>query len=257
MTSKKILVELSLTVRGNKMKNTTIKQYLGVAFAVSLSISPLLANQNAQSDSYKITFAAVSALELPAKAAAIVYQAKDNQKAVAIAVMTAAIAVNPNSTVAVVAAISKSSPKMASVVATTAAKLQPKQIGQIAKAAAAAAPTEAEQVVIGLAKDQPKQYGLVISAVSQEIPRSAARINEAVYTEVPSLRPAPAVVGSSPVTIVASAPAPIVSSPAPLVQSAPTVFPPFTLKLPGGDTIEASTTGQVTSPEQANDYSAP
>ncbi len=63
------------------MKTTTFQRTVCVAFVAALSISPLLAAETASKPSYS-ELSSVSALELPAKAAAIVAQAKENQEAV-------------------------------------------------------------------------------------------------------------------------------------------------------------------------------
>lgn len=239
------------------MRTTTLKQYLGFACALSLTISPLLASDSAQTAAYKTALSSVSALELPAKAAFFVSEAKQGQAAATVEIVKAALAANPNSAMAVVGAISKAAPAMAALAAETAASLQPKFIGAIAKAAAKAAPAQSEQIIAALTAQQPKQYSLIMAAVSQTRSDSEARFNQSGRIAVPA-----SAVASVPTTAPASA-FKLISTPGNI--SDPDAFSvnigtgtPFTPTNGAPRTeISATNTTQVTTEEEANKYSDP
>jgi len=96
---------------------------------------------------YKQFLAQVLPSELPPAAANLVRKAKaDEQEKVALAVVKAAISMNPAATAAVVGAIARVAPATAPKVAGTAAALQPKLAGAIARAARSAAPEYADRI---------------------------------------------------------------------------------------------------------------
>jgi len=86
---------------------------------------------------------AAPAVELPAKAADLVLQAKARDRyAATLNAVKGAVGINPAAAPAIVGAVARAVPAMASVAAGAAAAEQPKQASAIAKAAAAAAPVE-------------------------------------------------------------------------------------------------------------------
>ena len=137
--------------------------------AVSLIFTGLLCG-NATSradvaDSLKTTLSAVSAAELPIKAAGLVADAAPaDQEKVAISVVKAAIAINPASAPAVIGAIAKVAPGTAAAITAVAVALQPKQKDAIVKAATSAAPTYITQIVQAV-NNQDNTSGLLAAKV--------------------------------------------------------------------------------------------
>lgn len=80
-----------------------------------------------QVEIYKKALSSVPKLEMPAKAALEVKNAKTNKKQAAMEVLQAAISIAPASAPAVVRAISRVVPELGSELATLAANLQPQQ----------------------------------------------------------------------------------------------------------------------------------
>jgi hypothetical protein len=170
----------------NKMMRLLSAAMIIVGFAVSA-----VAKDAARAEAFKQTLTGVPALELPAKAAQLVTDAKAKDKeAVTAEVVTAAVKINPAAAPLVVGAISKAAPKMASIAAVTAATLEPKLTLAIAKAAAAAAPASAEKIVHALCKAMPAQYANIAVAVSQAAPASGNEILKGLASAIPSLQPA-------------------------------------------------------------------
>jgi hypothetical protein len=147
----------------------------------------LMASESA--DFTKI-LAGTSIVEMPAKAASLVAKAdtQQNRKNVTIAVVKAAVQLNPSAIIAVVGAISRAEPDMAPTAAVTAALLQHKQLALIAKAAAEAAPSQAGKIVAALIKEFPSQYGLIAISASEGAPLAGKEILEVVADYVPALQ---------------------------------------------------------------------
>jgi len=127
---------------------------------------------------------------MPAKAASLVVKAdvQQGRKNVTIAVVKAAVRLNPTAAVAVVGAISHADPEMASVAAVTAAMLQHKQLALIAKAAAEAASSQAGAIVSALIKEFPSSYALIAIAASEGAPQQGREILGVVADYVPALQ---------------------------------------------------------------------
>jgi len=166
------------------MKTKAFTLFGTVALALVVSF-PAFANKSSQ----------VTALdnvplpELPAQAAKLVAQAKaKEQKAVAIAVVQAAVQRSPVSAPFVVSAVARAVPSVAPVAAATAAALQPKQAGAIAKAAAAAAPSQAGKIVAAVCKELPASYRIVAIAVSEAVPVASQEILAGVSEAIPQLK---------------------------------------------------------------------
>ncbi len=134
--------------------------------------------------------AATSVVEMPAKAASLVGKTGTPQerKNAAVAVVKAAVRLNPTIAVAVVGAISQSNPELAPVAAATAASLQHKQLASIAKAAAAAAPSQAGKIVAALIKEFPSSYAVIAISASEGAPLAGKEILEVVADYVPALQ---------------------------------------------------------------------
>jgi hypothetical protein len=127
--------------------------------------------------------------ELPVRAVAAVRHAKEaDRKETTIAVVKAALGLNPASATAVVGAIARAVPAMTAVAAETAAAEQPKQAPEIALAAAAANHSAAAAVVAGVCRSVPAQYLSIAVAVDTAVPGSGKEILEAVGTAEPDLR---------------------------------------------------------------------
>jgi hypothetical protein len=106
-----------------------------------------LATRKGPERSFDQALAGVPEAELPARAAALVAEAKpQDQPTDAARAVRAAIKAAPASTLRTVGAICRAVPATASAVAAAAAQMQPEQAGAIAKAAAAAAPAYAAEV---------------------------------------------------------------------------------------------------------------
>jgi len=171
------------------MKTRIISLMNGMALIALLAVSPA----TLASDSADVTkaLAGATALELPAKAASLVAKASPADKQnVAVAVVKAAIGVNPTAAVVIVSAVARENPDMAPVSAVTAATLQPKLIEQITKAAVAAAPSQAARIVAALIKEFPKDYGVIAIAGDESAPLAGRDILGVVADYVPALQPA-------------------------------------------------------------------
>lgn len=167
---------------------TNVTYFLGrLGLAVGLMVGPFTHAFNPAAISKDL--AGASVLEMPAKAAALVSQAKLPEKQdVTAAVVKAALGLNPSASVAIVAAISRENPSSASIAAVTAATLDHKRIALIAKAAANAAPTMATQIVDALIKEFPQDYGTIAVAASEGAPDSGGAILAIVADYVPALQ---------------------------------------------------------------------
>jgi guanyl-specific ribonuclease Sa len=171
------------------MKPRIISLVASVTLIAGLAVPPAAF----ASDSSDVTkaLAGSSAQELPAKAANLVTKASATDKEdVAVAVVKAAVGLNPAAAVAVVSAVVRGNPSAAPVAAVTAAKLQHKQIGLVAKAAVAAAPSEAGKIVAALIKEFPKDYSVIAIAGAEGAPLAGREILSSVADNVPALQPA-------------------------------------------------------------------
>ncbi len=134
--------------------------------------------------------AGTSMVEMPAKAASLVAKedTQAGQKRATLAVVKAAVGLNPAGTVAVVGAISHAKPEMAPVAAVTAALLQHKQLALITKAAAEAAPSQAGKIVAALIREFPSSYVVIAISASEGAPLAGKEILEVVADFVPALQ---------------------------------------------------------------------
>jgi hypothetical protein len=249
------------------MKNTHSKVL--IAFATSMALGACLAwaSSSPQVSAARKALKGVPAVELPAKAAAMVAQAKpEDRDTAAAAVVTAALGVRPTSTMAVVSAIARQTPSAAPTAAAKAAFLQPKKLADIAAAAASAAPKQAASIVEAMCKAMPAQYAVIATAVAKAVPTACQEIVAAVTAAIPSLKPfvdkaASEYAGMNPsvsllmtrtdMWVTASANA----SSTPPVLAPPLPGPPYTPIPPSGIIVTRS--GPNTIPGGGHDYSSP
>lgn len=145
------------------MKRIHFKLLSALSLAFVVAVAPVSAKENL--DVAK-ALKAVRAPELPAKAADLVVKASgQEQEAVTVSVVKAAIALRPTSAAAVVGAIARVAPHRAALAASTAIALVPKQTAEINKASFAAVQTE-KTIATTVQKDGPA------ADVAQAAPRT-------------------------------------------------------------------------------------
>lgn len=155
-----------------------------------LLVAVCFAKEVPGADQLKENLAAVSAAELPARAAELVLQAKIRERAATTkAAVREAIQLNPAAASVIVGSIARTAPAMASVAASAGAIEQPKQAAAIARAAAAAAPSMARKIVLAVCRAVPSEYRAVAVAVSQAVPGSSKEILQAVAIAFPGFKP--------------------------------------------------------------------
>jgi hypothetical protein len=131
----------------------------------------------------------VTAPELAPKAAELIKNVKSRERvSTTIAVVKAAVGINPAAAPAIVGSIARSVPDAAAVAAATAAAEQPRQASAIAKAAAAAAPSKASKIVVAVCRAVPNEYMNIATGVAQVVPGSAREILAAVAIALPELK---------------------------------------------------------------------
>lgn len=217
---------------------------------------------------FKASLVAVTAGEMPAKAADLVKHARARDWGnTTVNVVKAALEINPAAAPAVVGAIARTVPEMAVVAATTAAELQPKQASAIAKAAAAAAPGRAAKIVAALCRVVPSDFRSIASAVSDATPDANKEILKAVAVALPDTKASVDRVlmgysGAAPVSQVIAQVTPVTAAPSASVAAAarivqgPVVNPPFVPGTDAGTNVTSGTSGVV--PEGADrDYAKP
>ncbi|HXI70582.1 MAG TPA: hypothetical protein VNN22_09545 [Verrucomicrobiae bacterium] len=130
-----------------------------------------------------------TAVELPAKAAQLVSQADaKNLKPTTVAVVKAAVGLNPAAAAAIVGSIAQKTPEMAATAAATAVSLVPNQAVAIARAAAAAAPAQAGRIVESVCRVLPAAYQKVANAVAEVAPGAGKEILTAISAAIPALK---------------------------------------------------------------------
>ena len=209
-----------------------------IIFAIGLGVACLSGNQLSAKDPVPETpFAkilrGVPALELPARAAQLVKEAKaDQRELTAMEVVKSSVTLNPTSTLMVVGEICRTSPKVAPVAAASAAKLQPKQAVAITKAAVSAAPSEAGKIVAAVCKEVPSESRDVAAVAVRVVPSSSRDIT-----------------GAAPLAL-SGAPTVAMTPPRP-----PSVGSPFEPLTGASTNSTPNTTGNVT--PGSRDYSGP
>jgi hypothetical protein len=169
------------------MKNKIVRLVGGAALIAGLVSSPA-AIASSPADAAK-ALAGCTALELPARAASFVAKASvaDKQDAT-VAVVHAAVGLNPAAAVAIVSAVARENPAAAPAIAVTASTLQHKRMDQITKAASAAAPAEAARICGAMIKEFPQDYGVIAIAAAEGAPRAGREILGVVGDYVPALQ---------------------------------------------------------------------
>jgi hypothetical protein len=109
-------------------------------------------------------------------------------KPTTIAVVKAAVGLNPAAAAPIVGSIAQKTPEMAATAAATAVGLVPNQVVSIARAAAAAAPAKAGQIVEAVCRVLPAAYKKVADAVAEMVPTAGNEILTAVATAIPALK---------------------------------------------------------------------
>lgn len=146
-----------------KITNLKLLSVLSLAFVLAVA-TPVSAKETAN---VQKVLKAVRAPELPAKAADLVLKAsKEEQEAVTISVVKAAIAIRPASAAAVVGAIARVAPHRAAIAASTAIALAPKQTAAINKASLSAVAHKEATLRNSVQKDGPA------ADISQAPPRT-------------------------------------------------------------------------------------
>jgi UDP-GlcNAc:undecaprenyl-phosphate GlcNAc-1-phosphate transferase len=219
------------------------------------------------------SFAEISRVELPAKAAHLVLSAKLGERSeMTRTVVQAAGRVSVAVVPAVVGAISKTTLEMAALAAGEAAREQPAQACAIATAAAAGAPAQTRAIVLAVCRAVPGDSGKVALSVEHALPNPGSQFREAPAERVPGIRNA-SLTNSEPVwasPFKATVPAPGIarsfSEPEHVrrgyrtasrdpVARGPTIGPPF-VPLSGTVTnIKPSTSGTV--PTGGRNYARP
>ena len=221
---------------------------LGVAF---LTACNSFGKDAPKANPFNGTLSAVPAVELPAKAADLVAQAKaSDREATTINVVKSAVTMSPTAARHIVGAIARAVPDMAPLAAGTAAAEQPKQAGVIAKAAAAAAPSQAGKIVVAVCRAVPKEYRNIAVAVLEAVPGSGNEIVNAVAAALPELKVGIEQAFAGQGLNVASAP----GAPAPLVRG-PAVGPPYLPLTTTPVNVTPGSSGPV--PPGGRNYAAP
>ncbi len=147
---------------------------LNLLAVLGLSVGVLSAQALPAADvqaSVKSALAGVSGLELPSRTADLIAAATgQEQSAVTVSAIEAAVTMNPSAAAAIVSAVAAKVPSMAALAAATAAKRQPKLASMIAEAATKAAPDQAAAIVTACSKEQPSQYVAIAVAASKAAP---------------------------------------------------------------------------------------
>jgi hypothetical protein len=235
------------------MANLNMKTNLFYAFARPVIMAavllalPALASKAPQVEALKKSLKAVPVLEMPAKAAQLVSEAKaDEREFVAVTVVVAAAQIRPAAIAAVVGAVVRVVPELAPSVAVAAVTQQPKQASEITQAAAAAAPSQAGKIVSAVTQKASRkndeasssQGTLETAALPQVMPTSLPRLTTPTAPQ-PALQPA---LAGRPVVLGLAGP--------------PVVGPPFTsppltpTEIGAGNTV-------VVPPGGSRDYASP
>jgi hypothetical protein len=177
--------------RGNSkvdaMKKSVVGRVVAVVITVAaLAFTPAYAGNDAQKALVKRAIDNAPVTELAAKAAALVSQAKEAERAsVAVAAVEVIVAKYPAVATALVSAIAKAAPEVAAKAAAKAAELSPAQAAAIARAAALAAPKYAAAIAAEVARANPKKALEVAQAVMIAVPTAEREVANQVAAAVP------------------------------------------------------------------------
>jgi hypothetical protein len=164
------------------------KYTMALAAALALNVNAGTDANPALSGIPEILASSTSA-ELPAQAAKLVAQADAKSlQATTIAVVKAAVGLNPAAAALIVGSIAQSTPAMAATAAATAAALVPNQAPAIARAAASSAPAKAGTIVEAVCRVLPASYEVVADAVSDVVPSASKEILAGIAAAIPELQ---------------------------------------------------------------------
>jgi len=143
----------------------------------------------AANNKYTAVLSNSTSAEMPAKAAQLIAEADAKHvKETTIAVVKAAVGLNPAAAATIVGCIAQTEPSMAATAAATAAGLIPQMAAAIARAAAAVAPAQVGAIVEAVCRVVPAAYPNVATAVSEVAPSAGKEIMAAVGTAIPELK---------------------------------------------------------------------
>jgi len=173
------------------MKKSVVGRLAAVVITVAaLACTPAYAGNDAQKALVKQAIGKAPVTELAAKAAGLVGQAKEAERAsMAVAAVEVIVAEHPAVATAVVSAIAKAAPEVAAKAAAKAVELSPDQAVAIARAAALAAPKYAAAIAAEVAKANPKKALAVAQAVMIAAPAMEGAVADQVAAAVPQTRP--------------------------------------------------------------------
>jgi hypothetical protein len=216
------------------MKTLNKSLFFSIIVAVGLITKANAGDTSSAPNAFLSVLSTATAAELPAKSADLVSQSTvKQQKDTTIAVVQAAVGLNPAAAPEIVAAIAKEVPDMAATAAATAAGLVPGQAAAIARVAAVAAPSQAGQIVEAVCRTTPQAYQQVAEAVAGAVPGSDKKILTAIAAAIPSLQgPINQVLASN-----KGASVPSVTSVLPEIKTTQTVNTPITLAAFGNGSI--------------------
>lgn len=245
------------------MKNLKYTLPLAMALALTMTV-PANAGESGNANKYTAILVAATSAEMPAKAAFLVSQADARHlEQTTIAVVKAAVGLNPAAAPTIVGTIAKAEPSMAATAAATAVALVPHMAAAIARAAAVTAPKQAGAIVEAICRVAPATYPNVATAVSEVVPGAAKEIMAGIAAAIPELKDPihqtmagynDANLPSVPVLVYGFSPAPsalVAASPAFTGSSASSSFTPITA-LPMGPGGGNPGTGYIPPPPTYN-----
>jgi len=160
-----------------------------LAITVALPMAAWSAGESVSSGAFFAQLSAVAPAELPTTAADLVtHAAAKDLKQTTIAVVRAAVGLNPAAAPSIVGTIAQADPTMAPTAAATAAALVPKSVAVIVKAAAAAAPAQVEAIVAAVCRVAPADFRIVAEAVAKVVPGAERQILAGILAAMPCLQ---------------------------------------------------------------------
>lgn len=182
------------------MKREQLNWVLAFVLAGSIGIisTQAVASVESKAAAAKKAMIGVPVPELAAKAAALVKQARsEDREGVASAVIEYVAKVHPAAAKSVVSSVAKADPSLAPKVAARAAELLPQDSIALACAAALGARQLAPEVAASVAKAQPKLAADITERLILAVPEEATRTSDAVEKVVSTERSAQASSGNA------------------------------------------------------------
>jgi hypothetical protein len=171
------------------MKNFKYTAPIAVALALGLAIPSYADEGVSGNNKYTAILLSSTVAEMPAKAADLVAHADPSQlEKTTVAVVKAAVGLNPAAAANIVGNISRLVPSMAATAAATAAGLVPHLAASIARAAAAVVPAKAGAIVEAVCRVVPAAYPNVATAVAQVAPSAGKDILAGIAVAIPALK---------------------------------------------------------------------